>query len=117
MAGYIKNPDTVIVCMCVAGGAAGMVYAGFQVNMLDVAPRNASVIMGIANAGANTAGFLSPMLVGFITHNKVGFTNCVYRQSKSFASLVQKRERDTGFGVGVVPFKAVKTCKFTFFPP
>ena len=72
MASYIDSPDAVIVCMCFAGGAAGIVYAGFQVNMLDIAPRNASVIMGITNATANTTGFLSPMLVGFITRDKVG---------------------------------------------
>lgn len=72
MAGYIKTPNIVIVSMSVAGAAAGLVYAGFQVNILDIAPRNASVVMGITNATANTAGFLSPMLVGFITHNKVG---------------------------------------------
>ncbi|KAJ7378838.1 hypothetical protein OS493_020437 [Desmophyllum pertusum] len=70
MAGYFKEPNEVIGCMCVAGAAAGMVYAGFQVNMLDIAPRNASVVMGIVNAASNTAGFLSPMLVGFITHDK-----------------------------------------------
>ena len=40
-------------------------------NVLDIAPRNASVVMGIVNAASNTAGFLSPMLVGFITHRKV----------------------------------------------
>ena len=57
--------------MCVAGAAAGAVYPGFQVNMLDIAPRNASVVMGIVYAASNTAGFLSPMLVGFITHRKV----------------------------------------------
>lgn len=73
IAGYIESPSVVIVCMCFAGAAAGIVYAGFQVNMLDIAPRNASIVMGIANATANTAGFLSPMLVGFITHNKVSF--------------------------------------------
>ena len=71
MAGYFKKPDAVICCMCVAGAAAGTLYAGFQVNMLDIAPRNASVVMGIVNAASNTAGFLSPMLVGFITHRKV----------------------------------------------
>lgn len=73
MAGYIESPSMVIVCMSFAGAAAGIVYAGFQVNMLDIAPRNASIVMGIANGTANTAGFLSPMLVGFITHNKVSF--------------------------------------------
>ena len=71
MAGYFEKPDAVICCMCVAGAAAGAVYAGFQVNVLDIAPRNASVVMGIVNAASNTAGFPSPMLVGFITHRKV----------------------------------------------
>lgn len=70
IAGYFKNPDAVIGCMCVSGAALGLVYAGFQVNMLDIAPRNASIVMGIVNAASNTAGFLSPMLVGFITHHK-----------------------------------------------
>lgn len=74
IAGYFKNPDAVIGCMCVSGAALGLVYAGFQVNMLDIAPRNASIVMGIVNAASNTAGFLSPMLVGFITHHKVRST-------------------------------------------
>lgn len=73
MAGYFKKPDAVICCMCMVGAAAGTLYAGFQVNILDIAPRNASVVMGIVNAASNTAGFLSPMLVGFITHRKVIF--------------------------------------------
>ncbi|XP_068746722.1 vesicular glutamate transporter 1-like [Montipora capricornis] len=70
IAGYMKNPSMAIACMCIAGAAHGLVYAGFQVNILDIAPRNASVVMGICNATANTAGFLSPMLVGFITRKK-----------------------------------------------
>lgn len=73
IAGYIENPSIVIVAMSFTGAAAGTLYAGFQVNILDIAPRNASVVMGITNATANTAGFLSPMLVGFITNNKVRF--------------------------------------------
>lgn len=72
IAGYMKTPTLAIASMCVAGAGNGLVYAGFHVNMLDVAPRNASIVMGICNAIANTAGFLSPMLVGFITRNKVG---------------------------------------------
>lgn len=47
-----------------------LIGSDYYMNMLDIAPRNASIVMGIANATANTAGFLSPMLVGFITHNK-----------------------------------------------
>ena len=55
--------------MCVAGAAAGAVYAGFQVNVLDIALRNACVVMGIVNAASNTAGFLSPMLVCVFTRD------------------------------------------------
>ena len=74
----MKNPSMAIACMCIAGAAHGLVYAGFQVNILDIAPRNASVVMGISNATANTAGFLSPMLVGFITRKKVGLFETVH---------------------------------------
>ena len=31
IAGYFKNPDAVIGCMCVSGAALGLVYAGFHV--------------------------------------------------------------------------------------
>jgi len=85
MAGYFKKPDAVIGCMCVAGAAAGTLYAGFQVNMLDIAPRNAPIVMGIVNAASNTAGFLSPMLVGFITHRKVTFS--IFPLAESFLEI------------------------------
>jgi len=85
MAGYFKKPDAVIGCMCVAGAAAGTLYAGFQVNMLDIAPRNAPIVMGIVNAASNTAGFLSPMLVGFITHRKVTFS--IFLLAESFLEI------------------------------
>ena len=79
MTGYFKKPDAVICCMCVAGAAAGTVYAGFQVNMLDIAPRNASVVMGIVNAASNTAGFLSPMF-SWVYNSSLGksfsFSSC-----------------------------------------
>jgi len=87
MAGYFKNPDAIISCMCVAGAAAGTVYAGFQVNMLDIAPRNASVVMGLVNAASNTAGFLSPMLVGFITHRKVPFSIFLFVEPDSIYQI------------------------------
>ena len=71
IAGYASNATTVVACMCLAGGATGMIYAGFQVNILDIAPRYAGIVMGICNSIGSAAGFLSPMLVGFITQNKV----------------------------------------------
>ena len=73
VAGYAHTPTLVLLCMCIAGTFAGSVYAGFHVNMLDIAPRNASVVMGVVNTVGSFAGFLSPMLVGLITHDKVRF--------------------------------------------
>ena len=70
-AGYATSAPMVVVCMCLAGGSTGFVYAGFQVNILDIAPRFAGIVMGICNSIGSVAGFLSPMLVGFITQNKV----------------------------------------------
>lgn len=70
IAGYASNATMVVACMCFAGGATGMIYAGFQVNILDIAPRYAGIVMGISNSIGSAAGFLSPMLVGFITQNK-----------------------------------------------
>ena len=87
LAGYFKTPNSVICCMCMAGAAAGTLYAGFQVNILDIAPRNACVVMGIVNAASNTAGFLSPMLVGFITHRKVTLSNVSRHWNQNIARV------------------------------
>ena len=70
-ASYASSATLVVVCMCLAGGSTGFVYAGFQVNILDIAPRYAGIVMGICNSIGSAAGFLSPMLVGFIIQNKV----------------------------------------------
>ena len=56
IAGYASNATTVVACMCLAGGATGMIYAGFQVNILDIAPRYAGIVMGICNSIGSAAG-------------------------------------------------------------
>lgn len=40
----------------------GFQYNGFLVNHLDIAPRYAGILMGIANAIGSTASFLVPYL-------------------------------------------------------
>ena len=59
-ASYASSATLVVVCMCLAGGSTGFVYAGFQVNILDIAPRYAGIVMGICNSIGSAAGFLSP---------------------------------------------------------
>ena len=53
------------------GGIEGLAWAGFAVNHLDIAPRYASILFGITNTSATIPGILSPLLVGYLTENKV----------------------------------------------
>ncbi|EDO48783.1 predicted protein [Nematostella vectensis] len=68
-AGY-AHVVAVVVFVALAGASTSISYAGYTVNMLDIAPRCAGVIMGICNTVGTTAGFISPMLVGFLTQHK-----------------------------------------------
>lgn len=72
IAGYSLNVTVVVVCMSLAGMTTSLAYPAYTVNMLDIAPRYASIIMGVCNTIGTTAGFVSPTIVGFMTQHKVG---------------------------------------------
>jgi len=72
-AGYARTATVAVTCMCIGVAASGLMHSGYNVNMLDIAPRYACVIMGLTNTVGTITGFLSPMMVGYITVNKVGF--------------------------------------------
>lgn len=44
---------------------------GFNVNHLDIAPRYASILMGISNGVGTLSGMVCPLIVGALTKNKV----------------------------------------------
>src|SRR4029434_9082462 len=43
----------------------------FNVNHLDIAPRYASILMGISNGVGTLSGMVYPIIVGALTKNKV----------------------------------------------
>lgn len=45
--------------------------SGFNVNHLDIAPRYASILMGISNGVGTLSGMVCPLIVGTMTKNKV----------------------------------------------
>lgn len=47
------------------------VSVGFNVNHLDIAPRYASILMGISNGVGTLSGMVCPLIVGAMTKNKV----------------------------------------------
>ncbi|EDO48724.1 predicted protein, partial [Nematostella vectensis] len=71
IAGYATNATAAVSIMCVGVAASGLLHSGYNVNMLDIAPPYACIIMGLCNTLGTTAGFLSPLLVGIVTVNKV----------------------------------------------
>ncbi|XP_068711966.1 vesicular glutamate transporter 3-like [Montipora foliosa] len=70
IAGYSLDVTVVVICMSLAGMTTSLAYPAYTVNMLDIAPRFASIVMGICNTIGTTAGFVSPIVVGFVTQHK-----------------------------------------------
>lgn len=46
-------------------------HSGFNVNHLDIAPRYASILMGISNGVGTLSGMVCPLIVGAMTKHKV----------------------------------------------
>jgi hypothetical protein len=77
--------------MCVGVASSGLLHSGYNVNMLDVAPSYACIIMGMCNTLGTTAGFLSPMLVGYITANKVNLNYSTSGPREQIQSYIEHR--------------------------
>jgi len=84
IAGYSLNVTIVVICMSLAGMTTSLAFPAYTVNMLDIAPRYSSIIMGVCNTVGTTAGFVSPTIVGFITQDKVGALALIYKNIRVF---------------------------------
>ncbi len=62
-----------------AVGFGGLAWSGFIVNHLDIAPRYASILLGISNCIATIPGIISPTVVGLITTNSVSTPDFLVR--------------------------------------
>eukprot|EP00794_Sanderia_malayensis_P011312 gene11312-12496_t len=70
LVGYASSKDIAILELTLAVGFGGLAWSGFIVNHLDIAPRYASLLLGISNCFATIPGILSPTIVGIITQNE-----------------------------------------------
>lgn len=50
---------------------SSLLFPGFNVNHLDIAPRYASILMGISNGVGTLSGMVCPLIVGAMTKHKV----------------------------------------------
>ncbi|XP_078048454.1 vesicular glutamate transporter [Augochlora pura] len=65
-----KNGTAAIVALTVGVACSGFAISGFNVNHLDIAPRYASILMGMSNGIGTIAGLLVPFFVDNITEKK-----------------------------------------------
>jgi len=65
--GYAKSKALALALLCTGVGFTGLNSTGYAVNILDIAPRYAGIIIGFSNVFGSMPGFISPHLVGIIT--------------------------------------------------
>ncbi|XP_027563040.1 vesicular glutamate transporter 1-like, partial [Neopelma chrysocephalum] len=70
--GYSHSRAVAISFLVLAVGFSGFAISGFNVNHLDIAPRYASVLMGLSNGVGTLSGMVCPLIVGALTRHKVG---------------------------------------------
>lgn len=64
---FAKTPNIAIAFLTIAVGFSGFAISGFNVNHLDIAPRYASILMGISNGFGTFAGMICPIVVENLT--------------------------------------------------
>ncbi|KAH7641862.1 vesicular glutamate transporter 2.2-like [Dermatophagoides farinae] len=70
LVGSTDNTTFAIICLTLAVGFSGFAISGFNVNHLDIAPRYASILMGISNGFGTLAGMLCPIVVNLMTKER-----------------------------------------------
>lgn len=68
--GYATSPALAVAFLTIGVGITGLNASGYAVNILDIAPQYAGVIMGVTNVFGASPGFISPQIVGIVTPNK-----------------------------------------------
>ncbi|XP_050302077.1 putative inorganic phosphate cotransporter isoform X2 [Anthonomus grandis grandis] len=60
------QPNRAVALLVIAVGLNAGIFCGFNVNHVDISPRNAGILMGITNCISNITGILAPLFVQFI---------------------------------------------------
>jgi len=65
--GNTDDKKFAVIGLCFAVGLGGCAWSGFGVNSLDLSPRHAAFLFGIANTFATIPGMVSPIITGVLT--------------------------------------------------
>ncbi|XP_023227716.1 vesicular glutamate transporter 1-like [Centruroides sculpturatus] len=64
---YTRSKAVAIIALTMAVGFSGFAISGFNVNHLDIAPRYASILMGLSNGFGTFSGIICPIVVESLT--------------------------------------------------
>lgn len=73
--------------MTLGVACSGFAISGYNVNHLDIAPRYASILMGLSNGIGTIAGFIVPIVIDHMTQEKVNMSInifCLRRIKKQY---------------------------------
>ncbi|XP_045031560.1 vesicular glutamate transporter 1 isoform X1 [Daphnia magna] len=68
---YTRDTTIAITTLTLAVGFSGFAISGFNVNHLDIAPRYASILMGISNGVGTLSGMFCPIVVESLTKREL----------------------------------------------
>lgn len=68
---YATSATTAVIALSFGVAFSGFAISGFNVNHLDIAPRYASILMGLSNGIGSIAGCICPYIVDMILMEKV----------------------------------------------
>ena len=81
----MTTPVSAVILISLGIGLFGLQAPSTSPNLIDVAPKYAGLLMGIANCGGSFTGFIAPAVVGAITVNGVSITQ---RRHEMFSFIV-----------------------------
>ncbi|XP_021203259.1 vesicular glutamate transporter 1 [Bombyx mandarina] len=67
---YANNKYVATIELTLGVACSGFAISGYNVNHLDIAPRYASILMGLSNGIGTIAGFLVPIVIDYMTQDK-----------------------------------------------
>ncbi|KAG6455048.1 vesicular glutamate transporter 1 [Manduca sexta] len=67
---YADNKYVATIELTIGVACSGFAISGYNVNHLDIAPRYASILMGLSNGIGTIAGFVVPIVIAYMTQEK-----------------------------------------------
>ncbi|XP_022814834.1 vesicular glutamate transporter 1 isoform X1 [Spodoptera litura] len=67
---YANNKYVATIELTLGVACSGFAISGYNVNHLDIAPRYASILMGLSNGIGTIAGFVVPIVIDYMTQEK-----------------------------------------------